>query len=71
MVQLSIWITGAAVAAATLGYVSVLLAYRANWITRGAQVLTITVDGEERDIYIQPTNASGDVEVYEEDKNVV
>ena len=34
-------------------------------------MLTITVDGVERDIYIQPTNASGDVEVSEDNKNVV
>ena len=34
-------------------------------------MLTITVDGVERDIFIQPTNASGDVEVSEDNKNVV
>ena len=71
MVKLSTWITGTAIAAAALGYLGVRLAYMANLITREAQALTIEVDGVEREIYVQPTNASGDVQVSDDKTGIM
>jgi len=49
--MVTVWLIATAFTA-TLGYVGVLLMYRANWITRWAKSFIITVDGEERSIYL-------------------